>query len=195
MRGPVAVLLYPGCLFFEVALAAEVLAAHGPVRGYTPDGRPHRSSMGLTLEADGDYAALAAAPAAVVLVPGGDPGSILLPQPRSNAALQACAQAGAVLAGICAGNLVLAAAGLLRGRRATHNYTAELAPPEKVVATASYWEGLIYEPAPVVRDGRVITAQPWAYRAYAAEVARAAGVLDDAAAQQLRDAGQERARS
>ena len=37
----------------------------------------------------------------------------------------------------------------------------------------------------LVRDGRVVTAQPWAYRAYAAEVARALGVVSDAAAARL----------
>ena len=40
MTSEVAVLLYPGCIFFEVALAAETLAARLPVRCYTPTGEP-----------------------------------------------------------------------------------------------------------------------------------------------------------
>jgi len=187
MASEVAVLLYPGCIFFEIALAAEVLRPYFPVRFYTPDGQAHEASNGARLQASGDLAALAIAPAQAVLVPGGDPRSVLLPQPLPAQALQAQAKAGAVVAGICAGNLVMAACELLRGRRGTHNYTAEHAPTEKVEATAAYWQGLHFERADVVRDGAIITAQPWAYRAYAAELALALGVMDADAARALRD--------
>ncbi len=52
---PVAVLLYPGCVFQEIALAVEVLAPHRPLRYLTPDGAVHRASNRARLQADGDY--------------------------------------------------------------------------------------------------------------------------------------------
>jgi putative intracellular protease/amidase len=182
----VALLLYPGCIFFEVALAAETLAGAGArLRWYMPDGAPLTASNGARIAADGDLAALAHAPADAVLLPGGDPGGLLVPRDIASAALQAQAARGALMAGICAGGLLLAAAGLLRGRRGTHNYTAEHAPPEVVATVAPYWQGMRFECADLVEDGPVITAQPWAYRRYAATVARRLGLLDAAAAEAL----------
>ena len=81
------------------------------------------------------------------------------------------------MAGICAGNLVLASAGLLKGMRATHNYTPEYAPSEKVAATAAYWEGILFERADLVEDGKRITAQHWAHEKFAAAVARQLGIV------------------
>ena len=181
----VAVVLYPGCVFFEIALAVETLAAACTIGYYTPDGGEHRASNGAVLRATGSYADLRAADAAAVLIPGGDPQRILLPDNLIAPALQALAARDTVLAGICAGNLVLAACGLLRGRRGTHNYTTEHASHEQVAATAALWQGLRFERADLVRDGSLITAQPWAYRRYAAAVARQLGVLTDAQASDL----------
>ena len=192
-RPEVAVLLYPGCSFFEIALATETLAPRCRLLWLTPDGVAHAASTGCAVQADGGFDRLLQQPVAAVLVPGGDPASILLPRPLAAAALQAAAGRGALLAGICAGSLVLASAGLLRGRRGTHNYTAEHASPEAVATTAPYWAGLQFERANLVADGQVITAQPWAYRAFAAAVAQRLGVLDAAAAQALADYPQRRA--
>lgn len=185
MQSEVAVLLYPGCIFFEIALATETLAAHFPVRYYTPDGRSHNASNAATVAAAGNFTDLEHASPIAVLVPGGDPGSILAPANAARQALQAAASRDAVLAGICAGTLVLAASGLLKGRRGTHNYTTEHTPLEHVRATAPYWEGMVFERANLVQDGRLITAQPWAYREFAAAVARELGALSTADAAAL----------
>ncbi|QTN27937.1 DJ-1/PfpI family protein [Rhodoferax sp. AJA081-3] len=171
MRRKVAVLLYPGCIFFEVALATELLAKSFDVLFFTPDGMQHLASNGSVLQAFGSYADLESLEVACVLIPGGDPGSII-PQNTATQCLQAASARGSVMAGICAGNLVLASAGLLRGVRATHNYTLEHATPEAVQATESFWEGIVFERADTVVDGRFITAQPWACVKFAAAVAR-----------------------
>lgn len=175
-RPLVGVLLYPGCIFLEIAAAVELLAPRCRLLYATPDGSAHPASNGSVLMAQASYADLAAAPLQALLVPGGDPGSIV-PTGAARAALQAAAAGGALLAGICAGALVLADAGLLRGRRGTHNYTAEFASPEVVAFVAPYWEGLRFERGDLVLDGRVITAQPWAHVRFAATVARELGVL------------------
>ncbi len=178
----VAVLLYPGCIFFEIALATETLAKHLPVLYYTPDGQPHQGSNGATISSAGDLSALKSASTRAVLVPGGDPGNLLLHTRSATDALQAQARAGAVIAGICAGNLVMASAGLMQGRRGTHNYTAEHAPPEKVAAAHDFWRGMHFVRANLVQDGNLITAQPWAYRQYTSAVGRALKVLSEAEA-------------
>lgn len=174
---PVAVLLYPGCIFFEIALAAETLAKRREILYYTPQGEAHHASNGARLLAHGTYDELADATPAAVLVPGGDARAIV-PSGMANRALQACAKRGAILAGICAGSLVLAGAGLLKGRRGTHNYTLEHCDPAKVAATAPYWEGMVFERADLVVDGPIITAQHWAYVRFAAAVAQALGDMD-----------------
>lgn len=185
MNPEVSVLLYPGCIFFEIALALEQLAAHYPIRFYTPEGESHPSSGGFQVHADGDYESLAQANAVAVLVPGGDPRGALTARYPVATALQGHLQRRALLAGICAGNLVLAYAGMLKGLRGTHNYTAEHTPLEKVDAAAHVWEGMHFERANLVRDGNVITAQPWAYRHYAAAVAEYLQVIDPAEASAL----------
>lgn len=80
MSSEVAVLLYPGCIFFEVALATETLAAHLPVRFYTPQGQALPLSNGLLVQPAGAFADLNRKIATAVLIPGGDPESVLAPE-------------------------------------------------------------------------------------------------------------------
>lgn len=171
-----AVLLYPGCIFFEIALAVELLAESHDVRYFTPYGEHHIASNGAVLVPHGSYSSLAASSVACVLVPGGNPDSIVTGG-LATECLAAARERGAIMAGICAGNLVLASAGVLRGRRATHNYTVEYAPPEIVALTTPLWEDMMFERADVVVDDGVITAQPWAYVEFAATVAQELGIL------------------
>src|SRR5262249_42096583 len=135
-RPDVAVLLSPGSVFFEIALPTETLAARCAIRYHTHDGCAHDASNGARIEAAGSYAQLLDATLAAVLIPGGDPRAIVEPECLAAPALRAQGARGALLAGICAGNLVLASAGLLRGRRGTHNYTPEHASPQQVAQTA-----------------------------------------------------------
>lgn len=176
MRTQSAVLLYLGCVFFEIALAVERLAESHDVRYFTPHGEHHIGSNGAVLVSHGSYSSLAASSVACVLVPGGNPDSIVT-DGLATERLVAARERGAIMAGICAGNLVLASAGVLRGKRATHNYTVEYAPPEIVAVTAPLWEGIVFDRADVVADDGVITAQPWAYVELAAIVAQELGIL------------------
>lgn len=167
MNSVTAVLLYPGCVFFEIALAMELVAPISAIRVFTRDGSPHRASNGTLIHTDGSYAELEHIEVACMLVPGGDPDSILLPANLVAHGLRTAYDQGAVMAGICAGSLILASAGLLKGMRATHNYTQEFAPPEVVALTKHFWDGITYEYADVVVDRQVITALPTAYRRFA----------------------------
>jgi putative intracellular protease/amidase len=182
VRPRVAVLLYPGCIFFEIAAAVELLARSCELAYCTPDGSAHAASNGARIAADGSYADAVATEARCVVVPGGNPDAIIDPG-TANACLIAAHRRGAWLTGICAGSLVIARAGLLKGRRATHNYTAEHATPDVVACVAPIYDGIVFERADVVVDAPFITAQHWAHVPFAAAVARSLGVLspDEAA--------------
>lgn len=186
MRRKAAVLLYPGCVFFEVALAAEALAGSMQVSFYTPDGESHCCSTGAVISSAGSYkvAEGEVEELGIVLVPGGDPGSII-PESKAGHLLRLARSHDAVICGICAGVLVMASAGLLAGVRMTHNYTAEFASREAVAFTEKYWEGCIYERADVIVDQDMITAKPWAYVEFAAVVALAARAMSPAQASTL----------
>jgi putative intracellular protease/amidase len=182
-RPRVVVLLYPGCIFFEIAAAVELLARSCDLAYFTPDGALHAASNGARIAADGSYADAAAVDARCVLVPGGDPNSII-DAGSANACLRAAHGRGALLAGICAGSLVIARAGLLRGRRATHNYTLEHTTADVVACTAPIYDGILFERADVVVDPPCITAQHWAPAPFATAVAQQLGVMSAAEAAQ-----------
>jgi 4-methyl-5(b-hydroxyethyl)-thiazole monophosphate biosynthesis len=100
--------------------------------------------------------------------------------------LRAADRDGLLLAGICAGALVLAKTGVLRGRRITHTYTVDHGPREIVEATERFFEGSEYVDEPLVADGSVITAKPEAYVEFAVEIALRLGACDAARAGMLR---------
>ncbi|UTH76774.1 DJ-1/PfpI family protein [Chromobacterium sp. IIBBL 290-4] len=131
------------------------------------------------MQADGAFPELERRAWRAVLVPGGDPGSII-PDGLATAGLNAAHAQGALIASICGGNLVLAAAGLLKDRRATHNYTADYAGPETAAFTEPYWRGVDYRHCDVARDENLITAMPWAYVEWTATVLAALGLMNAA---------------
>lgn len=131
-----------------------------------------KGSRGVSILADTlwDDAILAAAD--VLVVPGGMGGmQALRADPRVLDRLRQAASAGRWTAAVCAGPLVLAEAGLLRGRRATcHPSLAD-----DLSAFTPYCRDR------VVRDGRIITSQgPGTSMAFAVEILRA--LFDDAVA-------------
>lgn len=176
MRRRVTVLLYPGCIFLEIAPLLEVLAPECEISFFTPDGAVHDASNGARVIADGSFARATDTPADCVVVPGGNPDSIIEPG-SANLCIASAYERGAVLAGICAGVLVIARSGLLRGRRATHNYTAEHTTAEVLACTDPIFNGIVFERADIVVDPPFITAQHWAKAKFAAAVAVALGVF------------------
>ena len=106
--------LYPGCIEFEIALAIELLGRAMPVRVATADGRAHVSASGVRWEADGAYAE--ARGAACVLVPGGDPGSVIEDVALRGLLAEADGR-GAIIGAICAGPVLLGRAGVHRRKK------------------------------------------------------------------------------
>ncbi|MFI6347786.1 GlxA family transcriptional regulator [Streptomyces sp. NPDC050560] len=150
------VLVFDGMKMLDLSGPGEVFSEATALGGdyrlsvVSPGGGPVRSSIGVRVPADGDAAD--APPFDTLLVVGGDalPHSPVDPALTSAAALLS-ARAGRT-ASICTGAFVLAAAGLLDGRRATTHWrhTALLArrhPATRVEPDALY-----------VRDGDTYTS-------------------------------------
>lgn len=95
---------------------------HATMRLYSPDGAPVRDVRGLRLVADG---AIAEAPQLDVLhVPGGAGQEELMRDAAVLGWLRDQAAGARTVFSVCTGALILGAAGLLRGRRATTYWSA-----------------------------------------------------------------------
>ncbi|ANP50764.1 transcriptional regulator GlxA family with amidase domain [Streptomyces griseochromogenes] len=147
--------LFDGVQSLDVTGPLEVFAGaeqHRPgtyrIRTASLDGGPVRTSSGLTLVPDG---ALAQAPDPhTLLVPGGQ--GTRSPDPRLTEWLRAHGPRARRLVSVCTGSLLLAAAGLLDGRRATTHWAQcdKLARDHPAVRV---------DPEPIyVRDGHVSTS-------------------------------------
>jgi transcriptional regulator GlxA family with amidase domain len=153
----VLVVLFDDVQSLDVTGPAEVFAGVGRVVGdpaayrlrfASLDGAPVTAHSGLRLMADSALAD--AAPADILLVPGGD-GSRSA-DPRLIDWLRAHGPRAPRLVSVCSGSMLLAEAGLLDGRRATTHwaYCAEMARRYPAVRV---------EPDPIfVRDGNIATS-------------------------------------
>ncbi len=181
MKTKALVIFYPDCIEFEAILAAQVLhEEHLVIDVATPDGTDYHGPSGIVLRATHSYAAVQPDEYRVVIVPGGDTKSVK-EDPSLIGILTAANDAGATFGAICGGPLLLARAGLLRGRRFTHGYGSDSPLPE--------WQSGTYEDRPVVVDGNIVTAKPQAYIDFAIEVLYAAGLRDSWSVESLRKSG------
>jgi putative intracellular protease/amidase len=176
--GGVLVFLYPGCVAYEVMLAAELLARRMPVRVATPAGEEVRSA-GIRFAGDLAYRDVQADQVRVALVPGGDCEAVL-EDGALHDALRELHRSGALIGAICAGPLLLARAGLLEGKRFTHGFKDLhqdfLAP---------FWRGAHFTDRLVERDGNLLTAKYEGHIDFAIELCLATGE-DPAAAERWR---------
>lgn len=147
--------LFDGVQSLDATGPLEVFAGaerHTPgtyrIRTASLDGGPVRSSAGLTLVPD---EALTAAPAPhTLLVPGGE--GTRAPDPRLTEWLRTNGPRAPRLVSVCTGAVLLAAAGLLDGRRVTTHWAhcGTLARDHPAVAV---------DPEPIyVRDGHIATS-------------------------------------
>ncbi|WP_067686199.1 GlxA family transcriptional regulator [Nocardia jejuensis] len=127
----VAIWVFDGCAMLDVAGPADVLATASRVSagpGYrivvaSPDGRPVRSDSGITIGADLSFAQAAAREDIdTVLVVGGLETLTVARDPAHLADLRTASQRARRTTAVCTGALVLAAAGLLDGYRATTHW-------------------------------------------------------------------------
>ncbi|AZQ67630.1 DJ-1/PfpI family protein [Silicimonas algicola] len=148
---PIAMLVYPEMTALDLVGPHHFLGATGaPIELVTTqrDLRPVPSDLGLAIQ---PTATLETCPEDVTLlfVPGGTRGTIAAARdPRTLAFVRDRASRARYVTSVCTGSLVLGAAGVLRGKRATsHWIVRDLLTQFDAIPTASR----------VVRDGNVIT--------------------------------------
>ncbi|MGI9278044.1 MAG: DJ-1/PfpI family protein [Endozoicomonas sp.] len=170
MKKKVLVLLYPGCIEYEIKAALELLANQceihvtAPVKGTLP------GSTGLLYQINMSFEEALKEHFDCLLVPGGDPGSVVENQALSQL-LKNASQSGSVIGAVCAGPLLLAIAGILKGRQQTN---AAYYPDEM----AHVWEGSQFIREQVVIDQNIVTALPEAHIDFAAETGWLMGVFE-----------------
>ncbi|GCD41432.1 GlxA family transcriptional regulator [Streptomyces paromomycinus] len=151
----VLVVLFEGVQSLDVTGPLEVFTGAAsrapgayPVRTASLDGSPVRTSSGLTVTSD--LRLSDAAPPHTLLVPGGR--GTRAPDPRLVDWLRANAPQARRKVAVCTGAFLLAAAGLLDGRRATTHWT-------RCDALAAGFPAVRVDPEPIyVRDGDVATS-------------------------------------
>ncbi len=181
MKTKALVVFYPNCIEFEAILAAMVLHEEKlTIDVATPDGTDYQGPSGIALRATHRYADVRPDEYQVVIVPGGETSAVLEDKTLLGI-LRGANEAGATFGAICAGPLLLARAGLLKGRRFTHGYGRDSALPD--------WQTGTYEDGPVVVDGNIVTARPQAYIDFAIELLYAAGLRAGWVEEQLRKSG------
>lgn len=141
-------LLFPGIQQLDLTGPYDVLGSLPDVKLHLvwKDLAPVTSSTGLVFTPSTTYEACPTLD--VICVPGGSGVGALMEDEQTLAFLKAQAQTARYVASVCTGSLVLGAAGLLRGRRATTHwaYHDMLAPL-----------GAIPVQERVVRDGNLLT--------------------------------------
>lgn len=187
------VLLYPGCTIAEVIeLATRLRGAEHDVVFVSVDGGDVIDQSGLIMVADRPIDEIDRSRVGAVIIPGGDPEAIM-GDAGVRSLITTVASNGGVVAGICAGVLVLADAGLLKGRHITHNYRFPWADREVEEFVRPLLDGAEVEPA--VGDvvcidhnqsgATIITALPNATIQFTSAVGQALQLFDDDAAELL----------
>ena len=125
-----AVLLYEGCTITEVAeIATRLTNWDVSVQFVAPSMAELRDQSGLRMLPDIALGDVDPSGLTVVIVPGGNPDTVI-DDPAVRSWLQHADEAGVLVAAICAGVTLVASAGLVAGRRITHNFRPPWAPPE-----------------------------------------------------------------
>jgi len=147
----VLVPLAPGFEEIEAVAIIDVLRRAGvDVRVAGLNRGPVTGSHGITLNTDGPLDEVDSASLAMIVLPGGQPGSSHLRQDaRVLELVRELEGSGRGVAAICAAPIVLAAAGVLEGRQATSH------PSVRDQLSGAH----IVDESRVVRAGRVVTSQ------------------------------------
>lgn len=177
----VVAILYPGCIFFKIALAVELLADKYQIYYATPDGSDHKASNGSLLRAHSNYEQIDLENCRGILVPGGDPRSIK-DNKSIDAVLQLANSKCILLSAICAGPSILAKASVLKGKRIAHGFNSEQLKFLKL-----YFEEVILTDEKFICDGNIITAKPEGHIDFAVEIACRLGAADASKANRTKD--------
>jgi putative intracellular protease/amidase len=148
----IAMLLYPGMTALDLVgpyhFLASMPGAHVDLVTIAPDLSPVPSDLGMALQPTATFDTCPE-DVALIFVPGGTAGTLAAARdPATIDFLRDRASRAHYVTSVCTGSLVLGAAGVLRGKKATsHWITRDLLTQFEAIPTAGR----------VVRDGNVIT--------------------------------------
>ncbi|MGY0219411.1 DJ-1/PfpI family protein [Endozoicomonadaceae bacterium StTr2] len=164
MNKKTLVILYPGCIEFEIKFTLEVISKNSEIYTSTPDGKALKGSTGITYLPDFSYKAALDQHFDCILIPGGDQEDVVENESLKQL-IQKADQSGSVIGAVCAGPLLLAIAGILRNRSQTN---ASIYPSEY----AHVWNGSHFVRQQIVVDGHIVTALPEAHIDFGIEVGK-----------------------
>ncbi len=168
----VIALLYPGCIFFELALATELLAKKYQVIFATPDGSDHLGSNGMVIKSQSSYQNLSLDNCHAVLVPGGNFDSVK-DSTESDKLLKEANDKKLWIAAICAGPFLLAKAGIIKNRKVAHGLG-----PAQIDFLSTYFKDVDLVDENFVVDQNIISAKPEAHIEFAVELASRLEAVD-----------------
>lgn len=177
----IVTILYPGCIFFEISLATELLAEKYDIVYATPDGSDHQASNGSAIRAMTSYNKIDLSNCRAILIPGGDPSSIK-DNKEIDEVIQAANNRGLWLAAICAGPSILAKAKVLKGKKIAHGYE-----PKQLEFLKSYFEGVYLTDEKFMSDSNVLTSKAEAHIDFAVELACRLDAVDASKANRIKD--------
>ena len=165
------IILFPGCIYFEIAEFVAKISNTHRIEVLSPEGKPVRVSEGIEVVADHAYSEASLENCDFVVVPGGDIYAVANHQDLNHLLLQADKAQTILLGGICNGALVLGQSGILKGKRCTHVCTEKYAPvpefQELLDFATPFFADSIYIDLDVVVDQQIVTAKPHAFREFA----------------------------
>jgi len=171
----ILLLLYPNCISFETMLAIDILSQQFQTDVITPNNEVHKDASGLSIMTNLDFEDIQLRHYAALLIPGGNPDEIVgLSKIRT--LIQKAHQADLIIGGICAGVLVLADSGILKGQTISHNYTEQFSPKEIVDFTSHFWESTTYSSELCTKSNKIITARPNGFIDFAMMLAHSLGL-------------------
>lgn len=179
--GSIVAILYPGCIFFELALTLELLAEKYQIIFATPEGSDHQASNGSLIRVNTSYRDIDLTNCRAILIPGGNPESIK-DNKTLDQVINSTNEKGIWLAAICAGPFVLAQANVLKGKKIAHSYG-----PKQLEFLKPLFEGVYLTEEKFICDGNIITAKPDAYIDFAVEIACRLNVVDAAKANRTKE--------
>lgn len=180
----ILLMLYPNCISFETMLAVEILGERYSVEVITTDNKIHTDASGLLIKPHLSFEKVQIDNYVALLIPGGNPDAII-GQTQVQHLIRKFHTARLIVAGICAGVLVLADSGILKGHKITHNYLAKYASEEVVKLTTNFWNGTDYEDSLCVVSGNIVTAMPNGYIEFATTLAEKLGIHSVERAKQM----------
>ena len=177
----IIIVLYPGCISFEVALASELLAAKYKLITVSPDGQDVSMNSGLPIKVNKSFEEINLKNCKAILMPGGDPASLIENSEIDRILIEAN-EKNILIAGICAGPSVLAKAGILKGKRIAHGYQKEQLDFLKEI-----FKDVILTDDLFVADKNIITAKPEAHIDFAVEIACRLDAIDSSRSGRLKE--------